>query len=241
MPLCLYHLSSPIDDFSNPIVKEFYLKAVECKINGFSSVYGDVNPIDSTEIICDHFMFCLPTEKGLEVVSTFKVLKNSQAKRFKMTPPCFSLINTIECEIVRRQLTNSLENYYDKKESCYMYAWTINKELRRSPLATEIRRLTLSVLRHYTVDESCGATIVGMKKVKTDSMLQDIGFEPFLDTDGEKIGHFNSPLYDNSEALLLNLNTWDSKFVSESNKDKEFYDNRIKIGNNKKNSLKVAA
>ena len=236
MSLSLYHLSSAYDHFSDPIVKEFYIKALECKIDGFSSVYGDVNPIDSTEIICDHFMYCLPTNKGLEVISTFKVLTNRQAKRFNMSPPCFSLINTIKDSDQKRKLKGSLERYYLEKEksgkdSCYMYAWTISKKYRNTPLGDEIKRLTLSTLRHYTVENNnCGATIVGMKKVKTDKMLESIGFEPLADNENIKIKHFLSPLYDNTQALLMSLNNWSPEFVKKSNKDLAFYENRIILG-----------
>ena len=246
MSLCLYQLSSPFDNFSDPVVKEFYVKALECKINGFSSVYGDVNPIDSTEIICDHFMFCLPTAKGLEVVSTFKILTNKQAERFNMSPPCFSLINTIKEDELKDGLTKSLKNYYLKnraegKDSCYMYAWTIIKDYRSTVLAKEIRKLTLSILRHYTEENNCGATIVGMKKVKTDEMLMNIGFEPFIDSLNNKIGHFLSPLYDNSEALLMNLKEWSPQFVKDSNKDIEFYNKRIIVGEENRKHIKRAA
>jgi hypothetical protein len=242
MQLALYHLASPIDSFSDPVVKEFYIKAIECKLKGFSSVYGDVNPIDATEILCDHFMFCVPTTRGLEVISTFKVIKNSQIERFNMTPPCVSLINTIQCEDTRESLLNSINDYYKEKESCYMYSWTISKEYRNTEMALEIRKRTLSVLRHYVLDNgNCGATIVGMSKVKTDLMLQSIGFEPFVDNEGKQIMHFKSPMYDNCDALLLKLNSWNEKFILESNKDKEFYDNRLIVGATKSSGLKKVA
>src|SRR5262245_53524272 len=176
--LQLVTVDCPLQSWSDERVRNLFGELVALKLLGFGANYSaNVLPVDTTDFIGRHYLSCLDTDHGLQVVAGFRALDLERCRLFNLLFPAESLARAANAPLHAEAVTEFVEQ--DDAVS-YIGSWTIHPAVQRNPL------LRAALRDHFALGSILFHREVGLRRLilgatlrfKVDRLLSSVGYRP---------------------------------------------------------------
>lgn len=176
-------LDSPIENWSDPAVQNFFNKMVTLKKKGYESCYPQgVLPVDTSDFFASHVLLCEKTASNeLIPVMGYKTISLSKCIQFNQNFPGLSLVQSARMpnhvEVVQNIIEKCTQN---KKELAYLGSWTVDPEFkRRCPEDIHLRSAFIIFYNLFYQERSVAEVIIGgTLRFKTENLFSELGHLP---------------------------------------------------------------
>ena len=233
--LKLVVLDSPYDAWEDPRTQYFFNKIVGLKLEGYKTKYAyGVLPLDTTDFVCIHHIFCKDTKSGLEPIMGYRSMPLSRCKLFRMTYPAMVLCQTSQAHDHEQAVKKILSDAESRKtEISHDSSWTIKPEFRKDRvLVADLKGMfegtNCLYHRDYQIPEITGS---GSVRLKTDEYFLNWGYQRLRDEKNQELGIFNQATLLDEQIQLFHLKDFSARVLAEAERWISIWENRIILSN----------
>ncbi len=239
----IIELNSPYHNWEDKEVRKYYTKMIGIKLKGYQKEYRyGVLPVDSTDLVSNHLIFCLENEDGsLTPVSAVKSFPLDACAQFHLPFTLSRMLQdsfadehlAVVKEILDQcQINNTRVSYYS--------SWTISPHIRKNRKLVKKLKDGLSAstaLFHLSqgITELLG---LGVPKFQTDLYFSTWGYAP-IKKKGVEMPSINIHSYDDIEVLVMHLKEFSKEILDLSKEYLDSWNNRVILGNQIEYSYKL--
>jgi hypothetical protein len=228
-------LDCPYDTFDHQETQEFFSQMVRVRIRGYQGAYGyGVLPLDGTDFIGTHLLFCEEGDGGLNVISTMKSTSYSRCKAFNIPFPALGLAKSSQQEPQVRYVERFMESAdAGNHDVTYIGGWTIDPARKKNDtgIVSILRELYVAAnVQLMREQPAVRAVLIGGNiRFKTDQFFNQMGFEYGIDENGNRLPAFGAQFAFGEPVTLLGLHTFSESALALGIKYQSQWDNRIEI------------
>lgn len=213
-------LDCPYDDFNRPETRQLFDQMVDVRIRGYQAAYGyGVLPLDGTDFIGTHVLFCEERAQSLRVVSTMKSVSYERCRRFNASFPAIGLALASKQEHQVRYVEREIRDAESSgTDISYIAGWTIDPVWKHENRAEVpmLRDLYAMANVFWHMESGVRRILIGGNvRFKTDRFFERLGFEYGRDEEGSPLPSFGASFAFGEPVILLGLRSH-SRFAEET-------------------------
>lgn len=202
-------LLNPYENWHETKLQDFFCQMIELKRRGYGHNYDFCLPVDSCDLVGDHYLVWLEVAGKKKVVSGLRSICAKRLMEYKLESPIQNLLRTIATvtDISRHhQYFSNVYNAHkdDLSQIRFYNAWTVLPEYRGRGEVSHLFKHAAIATIPLSQEEFNAPMMLGsaMPHLKTNEVLQKMGYQRWQDNEGILPG-LPSPGYGMKETVFI--------------------------------------
>lgn len=234
MKLTVVVIENAWENWSDPKVRDLFMKAIGLKQMGYGKEYpSSVISVDGTDFFASHHLVCKESESGdLVPLMGYRSVPFSRAKYFHYPFGGTALVRAANAPEHEASIANILEHAaWRRHEISYDSSWTILPEIRRDrELTGKLQEIMKAIHVLYHTTGGPQEVVAGaVMKFKMDRYYHYWGYGE-IQNNGRKLPGLLHPFFEGAEIVVFHAQQFSTQAIADAERYRSMWEERIIVG-----------
>lgn len=226
-------LDSPIENWGNPYVQNFFNKMVTLKKKGYEHCYSSgVLPVDTSDFFATHILLCEIGQKNdLIPIMGYKTVSLKQCQFFNQNFPGLGLVQSAQMPVHVAVVKDIVHRCTEENIGLsYLGSWTVDPEFKkRSPQEVDLKSAFKVFYKRSYLEQGIKEVVIGgTLRFKTEKIFAELGHRP-LSKNGQELPNILVTHLVKEPVLVMHSTEFLSPFIPQADAWEQIWKQRLVI------------